>query len=277
VIHRLIAGIAFSLIGTGFAINAQAGDAQASQANELLAIVHAGRLVDLTHSFSSGTPVWSGFGQASITPAKDPKTGQPYTIEKDGFRANYFSMVGQYGTHVDPPAHFSANGATVDAIPLDQMILPLVVFDITGYLQKDPNHALSVNDILDWEKVHGRVPSGSFAALRTDMSKDWDTNPARFKRSLFPAWSLAAVRFLIEQRGVTAIGHESLDTDTTPGMESETWLLQHGHYQIEAMAHLDQVPATGAVLIAMWPKVKNGDGFPARVIAVVPASVPPAH
>lgn len=276
-IHRIIAALAFSLLSMGVAAQASPSHAHDTQASELLAIIHGSKLVDLTHAFSASTPVWSGFGQASITPAKDPKTGQPYTIAKDGFRANYFSMVGQYGTHVDPPAHFDPHGATVDAIALNQMILPLVVFDITGLLHSDPNHALSVDDILDWEKVHGRVPSGSFAALRTDMSRDWNTNPARFKRSPFPAWSLAAVKFLIEQRGVVAIGHESLDTDTTPNMDSETWLLRHGHYQIEAMAHLDQVPATGAVLIAMWPKVKDGDGFPARVMAVVPAAAAQTH
>lgn len=270
-ILRMFAVAAVALMSMGVAAQTETADSHGERATELLAIVHASKLVDLTHAFSASTPVWSGFGQASITAAKDPKTGQPYTIDKDGFRANYFSMVGQYGTHIDPPAHFDARGATVDAIPLNQMILPLVVFDITGLLQKDPDHALSVGDILAWEKMHGRVPAGSFAALRTDMYKDWDTNPTRFKRSPFPAWSLAAVKFLIEQRGVVAIGHESLDTDTTPKMDSETWLLQHGHYQIEAMAHLDQVPATGAVLIAMWPKVKDGDGFPVRVMAVVPA------
>jgi kynurenine formamidase len=62
------------------------------------------RFVDLTHSFGPDTPVWSGFGQARMTPV-DPKTGEPYTIAKDGFRATYYQMVGQYGTHVDPPAH----------------------------------------------------------------------------------------------------------------------------------------------------------------------------
>lgn len=276
-ILRMFAVAALALMGMGIAAQTKAADSRRNQSSELLAIVHASKLVDLTHSFSASTPVWSGFGQASIAAAKDPKTGQPYTIDKDGFRANYFSMVGQYGTHIDPPAHFDARGATIDAIPLNQMILPLVVFDITGLLQNDPDHALSVDDILAWERMHGRVPAGSFAALRTDMYKDWDTNPARFKRSPFPAWSLAAVKFLIEQRAVVAIGHESLDTDTTPKMDSETWLLQHGHYQIEAMAHLDQVPATGAVLIAMWPKVKDGDGFPARVMAVVPPEVSRAH
>jgi kynurenine formamidase len=228
------------------------------------------RLVDLTHSFGTASPVWSGFGQATMSAASDPKTHQPYTIEQNGFRTTFYSMVGQYGTHVDPPAHFDADGITMDQIPLEQMILPLVVFDETPMLTSDPNHALSVADIEAWEQEHGRVPEGSFAALRTDMSKDWDAAPERFKRYPFPAWSLEALKFLIEQRGVTAIGHESLDTDITETLASETWLLESGHYQIEVMANLDQVPATGAIIVVAWPKVQNGFGFPARAFAILP-------
>src|SRR5262249_43812665 len=82
--------------------------------------------VDLTHSFSPAPPVWSGFGQAKMTPAASPETHEPYTIPKDGFRTTLYEMVGQYGTHVDPPAHFAENGITMDEIPLKQMILPLV-------------------------------------------------------------------------------------------------------------------------------------------------------
>jgi kynurenine formamidase len=145
----------------------------------------------------------------------------------------------------------------------------LVVFDETPLLAQDPAHAWSVGDVLRWERHHGRVPKGAFAALRTDMSHDWLTDPARFKRNPFPAWSLAAVRFLVEHRGVTAIGHESLDTDATPALDSETWLLQHGHFQIEAVAHLDEVPATGALIVVSWPKVENGLGFPARAFAIL--------
>ena len=114
------------------------------------------------------------------------------------------------------------------------------------------------------------MPKGAFAALRTDMYKDWETDPERFKRSPFPAWSFEAIKYLFEQRGVTAIGHEALDTDTTEKMDSETWLLRNGHYQIEVMANLDQVPATGAVIVVTWPKVENGFGFPARAFAILP-------
>ena len=112
--------------------------------------------------------------------------------------------------------------------------------------------------------------AGSFAALRTDMSKDWTADPANFKRQPFPAWSFDVVKTLFEQRGVVAIGHEALDTDITPSMDSETWLLRSGHYQIEVMANLDQVPATGAVIVVTWPKVENGFGFPARAFAILP-------
>jgi kynurenine formamidase len=266
---------AFTLSATLFlalaiAIGVNTPTSAAGDLDRALRTIAAKRFVDLTHSFSPDTPVWSGFGQARFSPAADPKTHEPYTIAKDSFHTTFYEMVGQYGTHVDPPAHFAEGGITQDQIPLKQMILPLVVLDDTRFLATDPNHAFSVADLKTWEKIHGRVPKGAFAALRTDMYKDWDSNPERFKRSEFPAWSPETVRFLIEKRGVTAIGHESMDTDTTEKMESETYVLQHGHFQIEVMANLDQVPARGAVIVVTWPKVKDGLGFPARAFAILP-------
>ncbi len=178
-----------------------------------------------------------------ILACRRSETHEPYTIAKDGFRTTFYEMAGQYGTHVDPPAHFAENGITMDRIPLKEMILPLVVLDDTPYLAKDPNHAFSVDDLKAWERQHGQIPKGAFVALRTDMYKDWDADPERFKRSPFPAWAFETIKFLYEQRGVTATGHESMDTDTTDKMDSETYILQHGHYQIEVMANLDKVPA----------------------------------
>jgi kynurenine formamidase len=258
------------LIAAAVTIGAHPAAQGASALDRAFRTIAGKRFIDLTHSFGPDTPVWSGFGQAKMTPATDPKTHEPYTIPKDGFRTTFYEMVGQYGTHVDPPAHFAQDGATMDQIPLKQMILPLVVLDDTRFLANDPNHAFSVADLMGWEKAHGRVVNGAFVALRTDMYKDWDTNPERFKRSEFPAWSPETVKFLIEKRGVTAIGHESMDTDTTEKMESETYVLQHGHFQIEVMANLDQVPAKGALIVVTWPRVKDGLGFPARAFAILP-------
>lgn len=261
--------VLFAICMSGIALPAQVF-AEGGSLAEALKVLQSKQYVDLTHSFSPTTPVWKGFGPAAFARAADPATGRPYSIDRDGFRATFYAMVGQYGTHVDPPAHFDPDGMTMDRIPLKQMILPLVVFDMTPMLGADPDHALGVADIKRWEARYGRVPENCFAALRTDMYKDWDSNPGRFERYPFPAWSLAAVKFLFEQRRVTAIGHESLDTDTSENMQSETWLLRHSHWQIEVMANLDKVPATGAVIVVTWPKPRNGVGFPARAFAILP-------
>jgi kynurenine formamidase len=261
---------ALGIAGLASLCCASPGAAAESSLRNAYRIIAGKQFVDLTHSFGPDTPVWSGFGQAKMTPAADPKTHEPYTIAKDGFRTTSYEMVGQYGTHVDPPAHFAPDGVTMDRIPLKEMILPLVVLDDTPYLADDPNHAFSAGDLRAWEKRHGRVPKGVFAALRTDMYKDWDSNPERFKRTPFPAWSLETIKLLYERRGVTATGHESMDTDITDKMDSETYILQHGHYQIEVMANLDKVPATGALIVVTWPKVRDGLGFPARAFAILP-------
>ena len=255
------------LLSFGFAGSPALAQSDLARAYRVIA---SKNFVDLTHGFGPDTPVWSGFGQAKMSPAADPKTKKPYTIKDDGFRATFYEMVGQYGTHVDPPAHFAENGITMDEIPLKQMILPLIVLDDTPYLAKDPNHAFSVDDLKAWEKKNGRIPRGAFVALRTDMYKDWDRNPERFKREQFPAWAFETIKFLYEQRGVVATGHESMDTDTTEKMLSETYILQHGHYQIEVMANLDKVPPKSALIVVTWPKVRKGLGFPARAFAILP-------
>src|SRR6478752_4398338 len=97
-----------SIMAVGLATAAHAQQVQSDLARAYK-IIAGKQFVDLTHSFGPDSPVWSGFGQAKMTPAADPKTRQPYTIAKEGFRATFYEMVGQYGTHVDPPAHFDEN------------------------------------------------------------------------------------------------------------------------------------------------------------------------
>src|SRR5436189_6486654 len=91
---------------------------------DALRVIRSKRRVDLTHSFSPTTPVWGGFGQATMSAACDPKTHRPFTIEQDGFRTTFYSLVGQYGTHVDPPAHFRGDGLTMGPNPFRDMPRP---------------------------------------------------------------------------------------------------------------------------------------------------------
>ena len=99
--HRLGGLAAAALIAVAAA---QPASAQSASLADAYKVIVGKEFVELTHSFSPTTPVWSGFGQATMTAAADPKSHEPYTIEKSGFRTTYYSMVGQYGTHIDPPA-----------------------------------------------------------------------------------------------------------------------------------------------------------------------------
>ena len=237
---------------------------------DAFALIRTRPKVDLTHEFGATTPVWDGFGQARMTPAVRPQTLDAYTIARDGFRATYYAMVGAYGTHVEAPAATAPDGRYLAEIPLDEMALPLVVLDDTPFLARDPAHAFSVADLESWEAAHGRVPTGAFVALRTDLSKEWSKDPARLQRTPFPAWSLPVLKILFETRGATAIGHESLLTDGSGTRVGADYVLGHGHWQVAALTNLDKVPATGAFIIVTWPKPARGLAFPARVVAVLP-------
>ena len=139
------------------------------------------------------------------------------------------------------------------------MILPLVVLDETPLLAGDPNHAFSVDDLKAWRRITVRCRRARSPRSRRTCTRT-GTRTRSLKRHPFPAWSLDAIKFLYEQRGVVATGYEALDTDVTDAMNSETYILRHGHYQIEVMANLDKVPATG--VMRTWPKVENGSASP---------------
>jgi len=264
----LAAGAALAA-GFGFA----AGSALASPSlAQIYSTLHDKRMVDLTHAFAPGIPHWKGF--------TDEKTRTLYTIDKDGFWAQEFTHPGQWGTHVDPPAHFHKGLETVDQIPLDQMILPLVVLDVHEQVRSNPDYLVTMDDVRGWEGRHGAIPSGAFVALRTDWSKRWPDDAAMQNRdgrgtAHYPGWSVPVLRYLYERRHITASGHETTDTDpgiavTRDDYSLERYVLGTNHYQIELLANLDQVPESGALVVVSFPKPKDGSGFPARVFAILP-------
>ena len=143
------------------------------------------------------------------------------------------------------------------------------MISIVPQVAKDPGYHLNVADIQAWEKTHGRIPEGAVVFIRSDWSKDWP-NPELATRTNFPGVKLGALKFLHEQRKILFHGHEPLDTDTTPDLEGEAWLLRNGYTQAEGVANLDQVPETGALVVMGFPKLKGGTGGYARYIAICP-------
>jgi kynurenine formamidase len=245
---------------------------------EIQKILAGKKFVDLTHAFAPGIPRWHGF--------PDEKRETVYWYDKgrgslgEGFFAETFTLVGQWGTHVDPPAHFIRGLRTVDQIRLQEMILPLVVIDVHAESAKDPDYTLSLDRVKKWETDHGAIPGGAFVAMRTDWSKRWPDGAAMENKdakgvSHYPGWTMEALKYLYEERKITASGHETTDTD--PGIAAskddatlETYILSTNHYQIELLANLDQVPESGAMVVVTFPKPKDGSGFPARVFAICP-------
>jgi kynurenine formamidase len=245
---------------------------------EIQKILAGKKFVDLTHAFAPGIPHWHGF--------PDEKRDTIYWYEKgrgsigEGFFAETFTLVGQWGTHVDPPAHFIRGLRTVDEITLQEMILPLVVIDVHTEAAKNPDYTLSIERVKKWEADHGAIPKGSFVAMRTDWSKRWPDGAALENKDAkgvahYPGWTMQALKYLYEERKITASGHETTDTD--PGIAAskddyalENYILSTNHYQIELLTNLDQVPESGALVVVSFPKPKGGSGFPARVFAICP-------
>ncbi len=228
------------------------------------------KYVDLTHTITPSIPVWAGFAPSTFGPAVNPATGAPYNWSKDGFEATRYELsTDQFGTQLDPPAHWNPDYPAIDELPPTFAVRPLVVISIVDQVAKDPGYSLTVEDIRNWEARHGRIPEGSVVFVRSDWSKEWP-NPGLATRQVFPGVSLAALRFLHEQRHILLHGHEPLDTDATPTLEGEAWLLRSGYTQAEGVAHLDQVSEAGALVTIGFPKFRGGLGGYARYIAICP-------
>ncbi len=229
------------------------------------------KYIDLTYTITPRIPVWKGFEPPKFAPTVDPKTRKPYDYAKDGFQATAYTLpTDQLGTQLDPPAHWAPEFPAIDELPATYTLRPLVVISIVRQLATNPGYHLQVSDIARWESSHGRIPEGSVVMVRSDWSKEWP-DPALATRTVFPGVSLAALKFLHEQRHILFHGHEPLDTDTTPTLEGEHWLMHNGYTQAEGVANLDEVAESGCLVAIGYPKFAGGTGGYARYIAICPA------
>jgi kynurenine formamidase len=235
------------------------------------------KYIDLTHAFAPVQPVWPGFGNAKFKPAVAGQriegfveVGEEFTYDKHGFVATAYDLpTDQYGTQLDPPAHWDKLGATISDIPATYAIRPLVVINIADKVAKDQGYYLRVDDVKAWEAKYGRIPEGAVVMVRSDWYKRWNDIP-RFNEKRFPGVGLDALKFLHLQRNILFHGHEPLDTDATPNLEGEAWLMHHHFAQAEGVANLDKVPEAGALIVIGFAKPLGGTGGYARYVAIAP-------
>ncbi|MEE1038815.1 MAG: cyclase family protein [Eubacterium sp.] len=235
--------------------------------------------VDLTHELSAETPHWYGFDPLKSRLIFDNAEDAAPEM-KAPMRCIEYTVVSQYGTHVDVPKHFHVDGRPMNEIQVQEMVYPLVVVDKHEECAANPEFTLKVEDLQKWEEEYGRIPEGAFVAFRSDWyklddldNKDADGNPH------CPGWDTDAIRWLVEERNIGAIGHEPADTDpsyVTTSTDSypypaEDYILEVDRIQIEVMRNLDQVPPVGSMIVCAFPKLKDGVGFSARCFAICPA------
>jgi kynurenine formamidase len=223
---------------------------------------------DLTHTYSASLPVFPSFHPLRMTPK--------FSIAKDGFFASELTFDEHTGTHMDAPMHFIPGGTSADRLPVDRFFAPLVVFSIADRAAQDADTTVSVDDLLAWEKAHGRIPAGAFVAMYSGWEKLVPTPEKFINRDAkgvnhAPGFGGEAAEFLVKQRDIVGVGVDTLSLDAT-GLGTSVahvTFLGGGKYGIELLANLMNVPPAGATVIVGGPKHEGASGGPTRVYAVV--------
>ncbi|MFQ3800723.1 cyclase family protein [Staphylococcus equorum] len=240
---------------------------------EQLEQLKSSKWVDLTHTFDETIPCFSEFERAKVSTL--------FNVADDGFYVQNWNIVSQYGTHIDAPIHFVENTRYLHELDLKELALPLVVLDFSQEVAENPDFILTRTHVEQWESTHGTIEPGTFVALRSDWSKRWpDIEQFENKDSNgnlhLPGWGLDALKYLLEERQVKAIGHETFDTDASIDVAKngdivgERYVLGQDTFQVELLTNLDQLPTRGALIYTISPKPKDAPGFPVRAFAITP-------
>ncbi len=230
--------------------------------------------VELTHPLTETSPYWEGMPKGVVS-----LNQTVVDFPEMGLRIQTQKFPGQFGTHIDYPGHFVEGARLSETFSVTDTVLPLVVLDVSAKAKANCDYELTIQDILDFEAEHGKIPTGSFVAMRTDWYKRWPDGAALSNADSeghehFPGWTMETLQFLFDERGVAGTGHETLDTDapitsTAVGdLQCERYVLQRDKFQVELLANLDKVPATGAILFVTAPRIVGANGLPVRAWAV---------
>jgi kynurenine formamidase len=234
------------------------------------------RLVDLSHSYGESTLYWP------TSPTAFAKEELAYGMTDGGwFYSSYSVCTPEHGgTHLDAPIHFADGGDSTEQIPLQNLLVQAYVIDVSEKAAGDRNYRLSANDLREFEDEHGKIAAGTVVLMRTDWSAHWpdamaylgDDTPGDASKLQFPGFGAEVTSILAQQRKVALLG---VDTASVDYGKSQDFIVHRigaaqGVANLENLTNLNQLPATGAIIIALPMKIEGGSGGPARVVALVP-------
>jgi len=233
--------------------------------------------VDLSHPYDEETVYWPTAEGFQLTVDFEGITDKDYY-----YTANTFCSAEHGGTHIDAPIHFAEGRATVDQIPLEQLMGHAVLIDVSEKCANDPDYLVTTDDFGVWEAENGVIPEAAIILIRTGFARFWpdrvrymgtdERGPEAVAELHFPGLDPEAASWLVANRSINAIGLDtaSIDYGQSTHFESHQVLFAADIPAFENLANLDQLPATGFLVIALPIKIAGGSGGPLRIIAIVP-------
>jgi kynurenine formamidase len=241
-------------------------------------------IVDLTQPLGPETPVIGLPEMFASSPGVTIDVISRYDAKGPAWYWNTVRFGEHTGTHFDAPIHWITGkdlpANACDTIPARRFVGPACVIDVTADVARDPDFLLIPSRVEMWEREHGRIPAGAWVLLRTDWSRRKD--PAAFLNvgadgPHSPGFDAKTSQMLAHERDILGVGVETVGTDAgqagrfDPPFPNHTIMHGAGKFGLASLCNLDQLPPTGAVVIAAPLKIVAGSGSPVRVLAIVPA------
>ena len=243
------------------------------------------KVVDLTQPLSPNTPVIELPDIFAQSPGLSIERLSAYNEAGPMWYWNTLTLGEHTGTHFDAPAHWitgkDLTNNTTDTIPVGQFVGPACVIDVSKEVAAYPDFILTREHALAWEGEHGKIPAGAWVLLRSDWSRRTGRDAflnVDAEGSHTPGFHPDCVRFFAQERDVLGVGVETVGTDAgmaggfEPPFPAHNIMHGSGKLGLASLSNLEQLPATGAVVIAAPLKIVNGSGSPLRVIALTPAN-----